>query len=139
MVDRDTVIEKIKALKKHVKRLEEIGRYPVAIFVENADLQQLAAFNLQIAIQNCIDIGSHLYAEFDVGAPSNYREVFYELADKKIISKAMLEKMIQMIGLRNRIVHDYEDTSQAIMHSILKKDLKDFKLFIKQVVKFAGI
>lgn len=51
----------------------------------------------------------------------------------------MLEKMIQMIGLRNRIVHDYEDTSQAIMHSILKKDLKDFKLFIKQIVKFARI
>jgi len=139
MVDRDTIIEKISALKKHLKRLKEIGSHQQSIFLENCDLQQLAAFNLQTAIQNCIDIGGHIYAGLDVGAPGTYNEIFYELLDRKIITKAMLEKLIQMIGLRNRIAHDYEDVSNEKIYSILKHDLGDFELFIKQIVKYSKI
>lgn len=80
-----------------------MGRFPRSVFMTSEDLQQLTAFNLQTAIQNCIDIGSHIYAELDIGAPANYSEIFYELKDRKVISRKMLEKVIQMIGLRNRI------------------------------------
>lgn len=139
MVDKDTIIEKISVLKKHLKRLKEIGSRQRSIFLESCDLQQLAAFNLQTAIQNCIDIGGHIYAELDIGAPGTYNEIFYALSERKIISKTMLEKLIRMIGLRNRIAHDYEDVSNEKIYSILKQDLGDFELFIKQIIKYLKI
>ncbi len=135
MVDKDTVIAKISVLKKHVARLRKIGAHTKAAFLNSEDLQQLAAFNLQTAIQNCIDIGSHVFAELDIGSPGTYNEIFYELAERKIITRAMLGKLIQMVGLRNRIAHDYEDISSDVMYSILKKNLSDFELFIKQLIK----
>lgn len=135
MVDQDTVVAKISVLKKHIERMRKISKYPKSAFLESEDLQQLAAFNLQTAIQNCIDIGSHVFAELDIGSPGTYNEIFYELAERKIITKAMLEKLIQMVGLRNRIAHDYEDISNAKIYAILKNNLSDFELFIKQIVK----
>lgn len=135
MVDKDTVIAKISVLKKHLERLRKIGAHTKTAFLNSEDLQQLAAFNLQTAIQNCIDIGSHIFSELDVGSPGTYSEIFYELVQKKIITRNMSEKLIQMVGLRNRIAHDYEDVSNAKIYLILKNNLSDFELFIKQIIK----
>lgn len=139
MVDKDTILEKLTALKKHIKKLREIGKISESVFLGDEDIQQLAAFNLQTAIQNCVDIGSHIYAEFDNGTPGTYNEVFYGLADRKIISKPMLEKLVRMVGLRNRIAHDYGDVDQKKIRAIVKNDVGDFELFIKQIIKFAKI
>lgn len=139
MVDKDTVVEKITALKRHVMRLRWIVKHPKGVFLGSVDLQEVASFNLMIAVQLCIDIGNHIYAELDVGTPSTYSEIFYELAERKIISRLMLERLIRMIGLRNRIAHDYEDVSQEKIYSILKGHLKDFDLFIRQIVRYAKI
>lgn len=135
MVDKDTVVAKISVLKKHLEKLRRISKYPKAIFLDSEDLQQLAAFNLQTAIQNCIDIGGHVFSELDIGTPGTYSEIFYELVDRKIITRSMSEKLIQMIGLRNRIAHDYEDVSNEKIYLILKNNLSDFELFIKQIIK----
>lgn len=135
MVDKDTVIAKISVLKKHIERLRQIGTHTKTAFLNSEDLQQLAAFNLQTAVQNCIDIGSHIFSELDVGSPGTYSEIFYELVERKIITRGMSEKLIQMIGLRNRIAHDYEDVSNAKIFAVLKNNLSDFELFIKQIVK----
>jgi uncharacterized protein YutE (UPF0331/DUF86 family) len=136
MVDKDTVIEKISVLKKHLARLRQIGKYPKSAFLNSEDLQQLAAFNLQTAVQNCIDVGSHIFSELDLGTPGTYNEIFYVLVERKVITKPMLAKLVQMIGLRNRIAHDYEDISNDKIYSILKRNLSDFELFIKQIVKY---
>lgn len=139
MVDRDVITEKLTSLRRHLKRLRELSRFPKSVFLKNEDVQQLTAFNLQAAIQNCIDIGSHLYAGLDIGAPGTYSEIFYELAEKKVITHKLLQKVIQMIGLRKKIAHDYEDVKQEKIFDILKQDLKDFELFIKQIVKYSKI
>lgn len=135
MVDREIVMAKIDGIKRHMDRLKGIARLKEHIFIDNIDAQDVAVFNLQMAIQKCIDIGNHFYSEWDIGAPSSYSDVFDELRRRKIIIRAMSEKLIKMAGLRNRIAHEYEDIDLRKIHSFIKNNLKDFDSFLKMILK----
>lgn len=135
MVDRDVIVSKIDALKRHVERLKGIARLKEHIYLGSIDAQDIAIHNLQMAIQKCVDIGNHFFSEWDIGAPSSYSEVFDEMRRRKIIGRPMVERLIRMAGLRNRIVHEYERINQKKIFSFIKNDLRDFDAFMKQIAK----
>jgi len=41
----------------------------------------------------------------------------------------------KMIGMRNRIVHDYDRISNEILYMILQNNLNDFNIFIEDITK----
>lgn len=135
MVDREVIVAKAGALKRHLERLRGIGRMKRHIYLENLDAQDIAVHNLQMAIQKCIDIGNHFFSEWDIGAPASYAEVFDEMRRRKIITRAMTDRMIKMAGLRNRIVHEYEEIDHGKIFSFIKHDLRDFEVFLKAVAR----
>lgn len=135
MVDREIVMAKIDGIKRHLNRLKGISKLKEHIFLDSLDAQDIAVFNLQMAIQKCVDIGNHFYSEWDIGAPSSYSDVFDELRRRKVVTRGMTEKLIRMVGLRNRIAHEYENIDHRKIYSFIKKDLCDFDLFLKQIIK----
>lgn len=135
MVDRDIVTSKMDAIKRHLERLNGIARVKRRVFLESADAQDIAVFNLQMAIQKCIDIGNHFFSEWDIGAPSSYGEVFDELRRRKVISRPMADKLIRMVGLRNRIAHEYEDIDHGKIYEFIAKNLGDFNAYLRQIAK----
>lgn len=134
MVDRELVLSKISSLKRHIERLKGIARIKEHVYLDSLDAQDIAIHNLQMAIQKCIDIGNHFFSEWDIGAPASYSEVFDAMRKRKIISRAMFDKLVKMVGLRNRIVHEYEDVEHKKIYVFIKHDLRDFDLFLKQIV-----
>lgn len=40
-----------------------------------------------------------------------------------------------MIGMRNKIVHDYEKISKELMYEVINNNLSDFELFISDISK----
>lgn len=134
MVDREVVLAKISALKRHLERLKGIARIKEHTYLDSLDAQDIAIHNLQMAIQKCIDIGNHFFSEWDIGAPASYSEVFDEMQKRKIISRAMFGKLIKMTGLRNRIVHEYEDIDHKKIYALIKHNLRDFNSFLKQII-----
>ncbi|MBI5098997.1 MAG: DUF86 domain-containing protein [Nitrospirae bacterium] len=69
-----------------------------------------------------------------MGGPATQADIFEILADNKIITKPLTTKMIQMVGFRNRVVHEYEKTDMNIVHTIWRKHLSDIEKFCKAVV-----
>lgn len=134
MVDRDVILSKVSAIKKHLGRIKKITKLSKSEFLKDSDMQDITSLKLQIAIQACIDIGNHIYSEMDIGVPGSYSEIFYELGDKGIINTKISETMIKMVGLRNRIVHGYEDINSEIIYDIIKNHLSSFDKFIKQII-----
>ena len=137
MVDHDIIMSKIDSIKRHVDRLKSIRKMKIHVFLDSDDTKDIAILNLQMAIQKCIDIGNHFYSEWDIGAPSSYGDVFEEMCRRKVLTRAMMKKMMLMVGLRNRIVHEYEELDYNKIHSFLKNDLNDFNTFLKQVLKYS--
>ena len=83
-----------------------------------------------------LDIGSHIIAEEGLGDPLEYRDIFIILTQTKILPKHRETAFLNMVGLRNRIVHLYEEIDHKRIHHFLKKDLSDFEVFLKAATRY---
>lgn len=95
-------------------------------------------FNLTQAIQNCIDIAAHIVSDEGWGVPGTQREMFDILADKGFISKDFAERLISMVGFRNRVIHEYEKLNLDIVYKIWTERLVDIEGFGLAVVERFG-
>ncbi len=63
MVDRDLVVSKADSVKKHVDRAIKQCQVDTREFMKDKDRQDIVLFNIQMAVQNCIDIAAHIISE----------------------------------------------------------------------------
>lgn len=134
MVDKVLIGRKLEKVESYLKQIRLKKDPGISLFIQNSDLQSIILFNLIQAIQSCIDMGSHIISDSEWETPSTQAEIFEILASRKVITKALAKKMIQMAGFRNRIVHEYEKTDMTIVHTIWKKHIADIESFCRAVV-----
>lgn len=134
MVDKALIGRKLERAESYLKQIRMKKDPGITLFVKDSDLQSIILFNLIQAIQSCIDMGSHIISDSEWETPSTQAEIFEILASKKVITKAIAKKMIQMAGFRNRIVHEYEKTDMKIVHTVWKKHIADIESFCRAVV-----
>lgn len=134
MVDKALIGRKLERAESYLKQIRMKKDPGITLFVKDSDLQSIILFNLIQAIQSCIDMGSHIISDSEWETPSTQAEIFEILASNKVITKALAKKMIQMVGFRNRIVHEYEKTDMKIVHTVWKKHIADIESFCRAVV-----
>jgi uncharacterized protein YutE (UPF0331/DUF86 family) len=79
MVDKDLILAKAGSIRRHCKRAAEKARVDGDAFKTDLDRQESVLFNLQMAVQNCIDIAAHIVSEEGYGVPGSANEMFYML------------------------------------------------------------
>ncbi|MBI5740625.1 MAG: DUF86 domain-containing protein [Nitrospirae bacterium] len=134
MVDKTLVSKKLERIETYFTQIRQRKDPGVERFSKDKDLQSIVLFNLIQLVQACIDIGAHIISDSGWDAPTTQANIFEILADNKIITRPLAAKMIQMVGFRNQIVHEYEKTDMKIVHTVWKKHLSDFDKFCKAIV-----
>ncbi len=134
MVDRALIGRKLERVEGYLKQIRRKKDPGLSLFMKDIDLQSIILFNVIQAIQSCIDIGMHIISDSGWETPSTQAGIFEILAAKGVITKPLAKKMIQMVGFRNRIVHEYEKTDMKIVHAVWKKNIADIEIFCKVVV-----
>jgi len=141
MVDKDLVLSKASSVKRHLNRIKEKRDIDLQTFLKDLDRQESILFNLQMAIQNCIDIAAHIISEEGVGVPGSTNEMFYLLEDNGYISVDITEKMVKAVGFRNLIVHEYSKVELKQVFEVAKREIEDLEkyllsIFSKLVLKY---
>ena len=98
MIDNHLILSKAGKIENCLSRI--IKKKPGLLdeFLANQDLQEIILFNLQIAIQNCIDIASHIVSDQGFGLPGSNNEMFYMLQDNGYLDLNLTEKMVAAVG-----------------------------------------
>jgi len=133
-MSNDIIFNKIETIQRCLKRINEEFTNEEE-FHSNHTKQDSVILNLERASQATIDIGTHLIKINKYGIPKSSREVFELLHQYDIISPNTLKNMNAMVGFRNIAVHDYQNLSIDIVISIVKHHLKDFELYIEEIIK----
>jgi len=92
-----------------------------------------AKYYLQSAIEAMLDIANHILARMGLGTFETHAKTFETLTEGGILRREYLDTYRRMIGLRNRLVHVYEDVAPDILHRVLGEELDDFDRFIEDV------
>lgn len=139
MVNQNILKAKINHTEKALQRLKEKQNVRLEDLLKSIDLQDIVLHNLQLSIQGCIDIASHIISDEGWTVPDTLAGVFDILAKHKIVPEELNKRLQKMVGFRNIIVHEYETVDLNIVHRILTGDIKDLYFFLKQICIYAGL
>ncbi len=84
--------------------MRSAGREP---YLAERGLQLQVERSLQVAIQACIDIGSHLVAAWGLGPPDDYADVFVRLRLSAGLEGDLADRMVEATRQGNMLVHVY--------------------------------
>lgn len=138
-MDREVIEQKIESLRRCVERIRQKCPATAGALAGDADAQDILTLNLTRAVQLCVDIGAHLIAARDNPAPNTMGQTFDALADLKVVSPEIAQRMKKAVGFRNIAIHNYETIDWQIVHAIATRNLNDFSEFAAAVVKATGI
>lgn len=65
-----------------------------------------------------------------------YRDTFLLLAELGVYSKDFAEQIGRSAGLRNILVHDYNDADRKIVHGSITSCLQDYHQYLEYVHRF---
>ena len=133
MVNPDAVTWRLLVLNE---RLAELARPEAALpqqLAANSVLRAAVERWLQLAIEACIDIASHVIASEGWVPPASGKEAFLILANHGRLTLDLAQRLGRAAGMRNVLVHDYVAIDLSQLAHAVKYDLQDLREFAVQV------
>lgn len=119
----DVLARKLEGLGRYLGDLEtHRGRTAEDIRKDPYEVERL----LELVVQVALDILSHLLAEDGV-TPTSYRQVFEEAGHHGILPAELASRLSDSAGLRNILVHMYDEIDYAIVAGSVDRALTDFR------------
>ncbi len=126
MVDKTLILRKLAELDEYNIQIKEYEKITVVQYLDDWKIPRIIERTLQMMIETCVDIASHIIADKEYRVPKSYSETFKVLHEEKIVSSELFSALDKMAKFRNIVVHDYDKVDAEIVVGILKKNLKDF-------------
>lgn len=105
MLDRDLLRRKLAELATYVSQVSEYRDLTVERYRADWKTQRIVERTLQMAIETCLDVASHVIADRGLRTPSTYAETFEILMEAGLMASDLGQVMVEMTGFRNVIVH----------------------------------
>ena len=139
MIEQDLILAKAGTIKKRLSRIASKRQPDIESFEENLDSQEIILFNIQMAIQDCIDIAAHIISEKGWGIPGSTNEMFYLLEENDFLNRDLTEKLVKCVGFRNLLVHAYSRIEVDRVFEITQKDILDLETYLKFILIKLGL
>jgi uncharacterized protein YutE (UPF0331/DUF86 family) len=126
----------LKLLDDYTAKLRELAETDREEYLTNYILRAAVERLLQLSIECCLDIGSHLIARSSFRSPKDYRDIFAVLTEEGVLSQELRPRLMDMAGFRNLLVHDYADLEDPVVFRILQSNLNDFEAFARAITAY---
>lgn len=138
-MDKDVVLNKLESLRRCLQRVKDKTPTSYELLIDDYDLQDIIALNLERSVQLCVDIGLHIISDLEVPVPDTMAKTFVVLEHAKCLDSAVAERMIKAVGFRNTVVHAYQEIDWNIVYRIISEHLDDFREFSRQILAFIDL
>lgn len=134
MVDKALILRKLAELEEYLEQIKEYSNITVDKYSDDWKLQRIIERTLQMMIENCVDIASHIISDRKYRIPKSYADTFSILHKEGILEKEIFDTMEKMAKFRNIVVHHYDKVDAVIVVNILKRYLGDFRRYRNAIV-----
>jgi len=133
-MQNDVIQNKLARIEGYLTKLQEIAPDKFKVYEKDWKTQMVAERGLQILIEIIIDVANRLIAIRNWGPTTSSADSIRLLALKRVISSE--DPYLKMKKFRNFIVHDYDKVNNAVVYSILTKNLDDIRNFRDEVLSY---
>jgi uncharacterized protein YutE (UPF0331/DUF86 family) len=131
---RDVLLRKLVYLRRLLHDLRAFaGASQAEIEAQHYAVERI----IELLVGAASDLLFHILAERGM-QPSSYREAFKLAGQNGLLSIELAERLQLAAGMRNILVHMYEDIDYAIVHQSIGDLLSDFADFITEAEQWGG-
>jgi len=130
------IASKLESLRRCLDRIRSKKPDTLNQLLEDIDMQDILALNLERSIQLCVDIANHILSSLDDAPAMSMAESFERLSEKRIIPNGLAQNLKKAVGFRNLSVHAYDKIDWQLVWNILEGDLSDLVRFLECVESF---
>jgi uncharacterized protein YutE (UPF0331/DUF86 family) len=139
MIDRELVTRKMVLIAEDLRRLEALAAKEREAYLASEVDEALAERYLERMIGRMIDVNYHLLTESGEPPPRDYFESFTALARLGVLPSDFAARLAPCAGLRNRIVHAYDDLDPGRVYDSLAAALSDVPAYLAAVRRFVEV
>lgn len=136
MIDKKIILKHLNELEKCIKQLDRHKNCSAKQLLSDFDLRWAVERGLHLAIQNILDISSHILVDIGANGLDDYTSIIDQMGEMRIIPEGFAKKIRGMAGLRNVLVHDYVDIDAEKLCNYVSTGLDDFKKFAKYIADY---
>jgi len=131
VTDRSLVAKKLGNIETYVQEIKTLGR-PEEIQRDLRD-QRFILYTLQIAIEEVLDVASHIVSDERLGEPRTNRELIDLLERYGWLREEVATPLRSVVGFRNILVHGYETLDLGIVEEIVEHRLDDLLAYVQAI------
>ena len=132
-VDRELVTRKLLLITADVEQLRGIHAAGEQAYLVGPIGQLVCERLLERIVTRMIDVNYHLLTATGHPPPSDYYASFQQLGSIGILEPTFAARIASAAGLRNRLVHDYDDLDQRLLFRALAGAIEDVPAYVAAV------
>lgn len=139
MVNKKIITKKIATINSSLQFIENHCPEKFDEFASDEVLQSALLFHMGKSIQALIDLILHIISDEGWGVILHKSGMADILVKKNVIKEKSKEKLIRIIGFRNRLVHEYDDLDMRLTFDILKNQTDDIRDIVRHILKYLNL
>jgi len=132
-VEVDIIRRKLAVIVENLKALEPIKDMTQEEYIRDLYRRKAAERLLQELIEAAIDINTSIMVQPGHTAPDDYYETFLKMGELKIISSDLANKLAPSAGLRNRLVHEYNQLEHSMVLDAVRIAEELYSIYVKEI------
>lgn len=136
MIDPELIVRKLALIAGDLAELGAVARTPREDFLASVRDELVAERLLERMIGRMIDINYHLIVETGHPPPSDYYESFVRLGTLQVMAPDFARRLAPCAGLRNRIVHEYDDIDAVRVYEALQTAVTDIPEYLRCIQQY---
>jgi uncharacterized protein YutE (UPF0331/DUF86 family) len=133
VIDPDLVGRKALLITRDLADLPPLAEKPLTEYLADPRDELVAERLLERIIGRMIDVNYHLLIETDHPPPADYYASFTQLATLGVYDMELGRRIAACTGLRNRIVHEYDEVDPNKVHEALSTAIQEVPAYLRAV------
>jgi uncharacterized protein YutE (UPF0331/DUF86 family) len=133
VVDRELVVRKMAMILDDLRAAGPIAAKSIDEYLASHLDEVVTERYLERMIGRMIDVNYHLITGAGHAPPRDYYDSFTQLVRLAVLPPALASQIATYAGLRNRLVHEYDEIDPRRVNEGLVAALRDFPEYLRHV------
>lgn len=135
-IDSEVVLVRLRLLAKYRNTLEEFRSINLNEYLNDFKQQLVVERLLQLMTEAATDINKYLLVQLHNVNPATSTDSFRDAERQGFISSELAAELIQAVGMRNILVHQYKEIDSRVVFTAIQKALTQYPFYIQQITAY---
>ena len=137
-LDKAIANRKLQKIVKYLATLKSFANLDQQSYLDDFSQQLIVERLLHLIIEAAADLNSYLLVRSGQPPPETYFNSFTEAGRQGIISQDLAQQLAPSAGLRNRLVHGYDEIDPTIVFQAIPFALELYPRYVVQIQRYLG-